>query len=226
VEDQSLPVLNERTYVKETALALWDNLPWVILAGILFSAVSLPALVIAVLGYLIPALLVGVLTMGPGWAAMTALIAKSILREQDRKIFTFFHAFRHFYLRGILLGAILAIPLLAASLTVPALLQPPLPSIVWMGLAADVAFLFLLSLLFQYTFPQIVIYDVGLRIALRNSLILAIRYLWNSIGLLAMAVIFALIAARVSWILLVILPAFWTVFVINNCRMVLQLEPQ
>jgi uncharacterized membrane protein YesL len=224
VEDQSLPVLNERTYVKETALALWDNLPWVILAGLLFTAVCLPALVIAVFGFLTPAILVGVLTMGPGWAAMTALITKSVLREQDLSFLVFFRAFRHFYLRGILLACLLATPILSASWTLPAFPQPPLPTVIWISLAANVAFLFFLSLVYQYTYPQIVIYDVGIRVALRNSLVLAIRYLRNSLGLLAMAVIFVILAARISLILLAILPAIWMVFVINNFRMVLQLE--
>jgi hypothetical protein len=55
-------------------------------------------------------------------------------------------------------------------------------------------------------------------------LLLVVRYLSNSLGLISLMLLFCLLAYKVSYMLFIILPAFWLVFVINNCRMVLQLE--
>jgi uncharacterized membrane protein YesL len=67
-------------------------------------------------------------------------------------------------------------------------------------------------------------YDVGARLAIRNSLVLEVRHLRNTLGLLALAVLLVFLASKVTLLLLVIIPAFWLVFVINNCRLVLRLE--
>jgi uncharacterized membrane protein YesL len=76
----------------------------------------------------------------------------------------------------------------------------------------------------MYMVPQIAIYDLSIRTAFKNSLLLSARYLSHTIGLLAMAFLLVLIASRVSYWLLIIFPGCWLVFVINNCRMVIQLE--
>jgi uncharacterized membrane protein YesL len=224
VEDQGLPVLDEKTYVKLTALALWESLPWVLLAGALFTLVCLPAALLALLGFLVPGLLLGALTAGPGWAALNALVALALLRAPGKSALDFFRAFGRFYTRGAVLGGGMAVPLVTAAISLPLLREEPVPPVVWAGLGADLAGLFLLTALYLYAFPQIVLYDAGLRVALRNSFVLAVRYLANTLGLIGMAALLALLAARVSGLLLVILPAAWSVFVINNCRMVLRRE--
>jgi len=53
---------------------------------------------------------------------------------------------------------------------------------------------------------------------------LAIKYASHTLGLLAMAGLLAWLAFRVSAFLLVVLPAAWLVFAVNNCRMVVDLE--
>jgi uncharacterized membrane protein YesL len=223
VDDKNLPVLNSRNYVKETAIAAWEILPTLLIASFLFLLVCLPALLAFTLGYLGAAILVGVVTVGPGWVALTRLIARALLRE-SASAGEFFKAFAHFFLRGSLLGAIWALPLLSASLLLPELATPPVPTSIWISLGTDVAGIFLLSMLSIYTYPQIVMYDVGIGIALKNSLVLAVRNLGNTIGLLAMAFLLVLLSLKVSYLLLAILPACWLVFVINNCRMVLRVE--
>lgn len=220
LDDSNLPVLDEHTYVKETALALWEGLPRVILAGVLFSLVALPAVVLFWLGFTIPALVLGALTVGPGWAAATAMVARAVLREETCSVGDFFRAFGHFFGRGALLGGLLA----AAAGSLPLLARPPVPGVVWVGLAADGAGLLFLSILYVYAYPLLILYDAGLRVAMRNSFVLAARYFSNTLGLLGMALLLGLLAYKVSLMLLVILPAAWNVFVINNCRMVLRRE--
>jgi uncharacterized membrane protein YesL len=223
VNETSVPVLNQKTFVKETALALWEGLPRVILAGVLFSAACFPALLLVLMGWLFPGILLGVLTVGPAWTALCHLIARVLTRE-PASVLEFLRAFARFYRRSLLLGGALAVPITAAALTLPALLAPPVSLPVWLGLGADAAGVFFLGCLYLYAFPIIVLYDVSVRTALRNSLILAARYFANTLGLVAMAVLLVLAASEISYLLMVILPAFWLVFVVNHCRMVVQLE--
>ena len=223
MDDANLPVLNEKTYVKETALALWEGLPRVILAGFLFTLVSLPAILIFLLGFSYPGIILGVFTLGPGWAAMNFMIAETILRE-PLSLVAFTRAFRKFFLRGSVLAVLFAVPLVAGLGSLPSFLAPDFPGIIWAGLAADVATLFFLAILYLYVFPQMVFYNVGIRLAFRNSFVFASRHFSNSLGLIAMAVLLAILAYKVSLFLLIILPACWSVFVLNNFRMVLRIE--
>jgi uncharacterized membrane protein YesL len=226
-DDKDLPVLDSNTYVKETVLALWEGLPSELLAGFFFTFTCLPAIFLGlIMGYLIPGILLGILTMGPGWLAMCGVISRTILRELNPSLLDFFKDFVHFYKRGVILGAFIAIPLVSAAWSLPLLQLNPIPTVISVGLGADVTGLFFLIALYIYTCPQIVLYDAGIQLAMANSLILAIRYLANTLGLIAMAVLLGFLAFKVTYLLWVILPAFWLVFVINNCRMVLRLELQ
>jgi uncharacterized membrane protein YesL len=223
VDDHNLPELTQTSYVKESALALWDHLPWVLLADFLFVVSSLPALLVYLFGFTLPGILLGIVTAGPAAVAMVALITRALLREPISAL-DFFRAFKQFFMRGVGLGLIIALPLTAANLTLPLLQYPPVPAVVWAGLGADVAGLVFLGAMLLYIYPQIVIYDLGIRTAYKNSLILASSYLSNTIGLLAMALLLTVIAAQVSYWLLIVFPGCWLVFVINNCRMGIKLE--
>jgi len=225
LDDKDLPILNPNTYVKETAMALWYGMPRVLLAGFLFSLVSLPALTLSLaMGFVIPGILLGAITLGPGWLAMCAVIARTILREPDPSVLDFFRDFGHFFLRGVGLGGLVALPLVAAVGTAPLLGLDPVPTVAWVGLYADVVVLFFLASLNMYVCPQVVMYDVGIRMAMRNSLLMEVRHLGNTFGLISLAVLLVFLISKVSLLLLVIFPAFWLVFVINNFRLVLRLE--
>ncbi len=225
MDDNDLPILDRNTYVKETAMALWYGMPRVLLAGFLFTLVSLPAIIMGLaVGFIIPGILLGAITLGPGWLAMCAVIARTILREPDPSVLDFFRDFGHFFLRGAVLGGLVALPLVAAAGTAPLLGLEPVPTVAWVGLYADVVVLFFLATLNLYVCPQIVVFDVGVRLAMRNGLLMEVRHLGNTFGLVSLAVLLVFLATRVSLLLLVILPAFWLVFVINNFRLVLRLE--
>ncbi len=97
---------------------------------------------------------------------------------------------------------------------------------VWLGLAADALGLLLLFTLYLYAFPLLVLYDLGIGSALYNSLILASRYLMNTLGLLSLGGLFLLAVLYLSSGLMFILPAIWGMFIINNCRLVIALEEE
>ena len=62
--------LNEHTYVRLTAVQLWDNLSLVLLAAAVFSGLCAPAFLLFLSGAFIPALAVGAITLAPAWVAL------------------------------------------------------------------------------------------------------------------------------------------------------------
>ncbi|MCD6289352.1 MAG: hypothetical protein J7M34_02530, partial [Anaerolineae bacterium] len=133
-------------------------------------------------------------------------------------------AWAHFWARSVKLALLAWFPLLAAWLTTPLLSSVEVPLIVWFGLAADMVALLVLVVLYLYAFPVLALYDVDWYTALRSALILSSRHIRNSLGLLAMGVLFAFAVFYISPGLLFILPAVWGAFIINNCRMVVDEE--
>jgi uncharacterized membrane protein YesL len=111
-----------------------------------------------------------------------------------------------------------------ALLTLATLSRPEVPLIVWLGLAADMLGLLLLVVLYLYAFPLLVQHDVGVWTALRSALALASRHLNNTLGLLGMGILFALAILYLSSGLLFFLPAVWGMFIVNNCRLVVDEE--
>ena len=72
--------------------------------------------------------------------------------------------------------------------------------------------------------PLMVLYEQDLGLALRNSLILSARYITNTIGMVALAVICGLLVGYLNSGLIFVLPALYGMFVVNNCRLVMGLE--
>jgi len=211
------------TYVRLTVIALWENLPLMLLASGLFSLLCAPAALLALLGLLGPALVVGTLTVAPAWAALLALEA-SVLRGIHIHIGVMVWAFRRTWTRSVALGLLVLIPLLAGLFTLSILALPEVPLVVWLGLAADGLGLLLLASLYLYAFPLLVLYDAGVYPSLRNALILASRYWINTLGLLSLGVLSGLSVLYLSSGLLFFMPAVWGIFIVNNCRMVMYEE--
>lgn len=224
MSDSGLPVLNQNTYVKESALALWENLPKVLLYGSLFSLFSLPAVTISlVFNRLIFGLILAVFTVGPAWTVLNEALSRTILRE-PYSFLSFLKGFGHYYQRSLVLATFLAIPAVSLARDLPLLVETPVAALTWVRLGTAVAGSAFLMALSVYAYPIMVLYDVNVRLALKNSLVLAIKYFGNTSGLLAMAGLLAWSVFRVSAFLWIIVPACWLVFVINNCRMVVSFE--
>jgi hypothetical protein len=93
------------------------------------------------------------------------------------------------------------------------------PSI-WLALAANLVALLLMAPLALYAFPLLVMRDSAPLSALRDAVILASRHVVNTIGLLAMGLLFGLAIVYLSVALWLLLPAVWGIFIVNNCRLV------
>lgn len=219
------PSLDRSSYVRLTAVTLWENLPLVILAGCVFSLLGMPAFLLLFLGLPGMAMLAGVVMVGPAWAALLTQEAE-IVAGKKSGMGTMFRALPRYAVRSMSLGALAAAPILAAFLTLPLLAQPEVPGFVWAGLVADGVGLGLVLALSLYAFPLLVLYDISVHAALRNAFILAGRYLLHTVGLLSMGVLFGLLTVYVHNGLALLLPAVWGIFVVNNCRLVVRLEEQ
>jgi uncharacterized membrane protein YesL len=216
--DDLLP-LNQHTYVRLTVKCLWDNLPLVLLAGVIFSLLCAPAVLLFILGLFAPAIIMGVLTIAAAWAALLAQ-ENAIACDLKTDIRTMVIALPRFWARSTGLGFLLWLQVLIALLSLPMLSRPEVPLVVWLGLGADMLGLLLLILLYTYAFPLLVQHDVGVGTALRNAFILASRHINNTLGLLGMGILFALATLYLSSGLLLFLPAVWGMFIVNNCRLV------
>lgn len=217
------PQLNRHTYVRQTATSWWDNLPLVLLAGAVFSLSCAPALILFWIGPLVPALAVAALTIAPAWTALLA-VERQAVEGRKASIGIMLRAFPRYWTRSASLGVLGVLPILAALLTLPGLSRPEVPPIVWVGLAGDGFALLLIGSLYLYAIPLMVLYDVGVRDGLRNTVILASRNLGNTLGLVSMLVLFCFATVYLSSGLLFFWPAFWSMFVMNNCRLVVAEE--
>ncbi|MDW8097936.1 MAG: hypothetical protein RML36_00455 [Anaerolineae bacterium] len=220
MDDHSQP-LEPHTYVRLTLSQLWENLPILLLASLIFSLLWMPSFLLLTLGLWGFALITGVTLVAPGWAALLALQV-ALTGGDKAPIGIMLRAFPRFWKRSATMGFLTVLPLLAAWLTLPLFAQPQELWIAWLGLAADLAGFLILVTLGLYAFPLLVWHDLSVRIALRNALILASRHIVNTLGLLAMGVLFAFAIAYISPGLLFVLPTVWGLFMVNHCRMVIK----
>lgn len=214
-----LPLLRSENYVTFVAGKLWEDLPQIIIGGLLFSLLAIPAFVLFSLGWVFLTIAVAIVTLIPAWAALLAyefpLLDDKVARASD-----FWRALRHFFGRSCLLGAIGAFPLLAAVLKLPMLKQAEIPITLWVSFAADCFAGGLLAALLLYAFPLLVRNDLGVRQALHAAWLLIGRHLLNTVGLLGMVILFAFAVGSISLGLLFFLPAVYGLFVVGNCKLV------
>lgn len=219
--------LSPQNYLAQTLAALWDNLPQVTVGAVWLSLWAAPAALLALLGLAAPAAIAGVLLTAPAWVALQHFEVQ-LLQGKSTPLFTLWTAFSRYWGSSVRLGALaLFLPVLTALLVrqlPPADGPGTLPVVVaTLGALGSV---FVAALLVLYAAPLLVLCDQAPAAAIRNSPLLAARHIANTLGLLALVVLGALATVYLSLGLLFVLPAFFGVFVINNCRLVVELETQ
>ncbi len=195
----------------------------ILLASGVFSLACAPAALLLYWRLTGAAIIVGALSIAPAWTALLAL-QEDIVRDVRTDIGVMLRALPHYWRRAAGMGLLSSIPLLAGLVTLPNLALPEVPVVVWGGLAADGLGILIVGSLSLYVFPLIALHDMSLGTALRNAFLLAGRHVLNTIGLLSMGIIFTCAMVYISSGLVFILPAFWGVFIVNNCRLVVQEE--
>lgn len=216
-----LPVVRNDTYVTLIAGKLWDELPRLILGGLFFSIVAIPAFVFFSLGWIFLSIAVSIVTLAPAWAALLAY-EFPLLDDKVAKAQLFWNGLRRFWWRSVGLGAMAAFPLLSALLKLPLLQQAVIPTSLWISFAADCFAGSLLAALLLYAFPLLVRNDLGIRQTVHTAWLLMGRHLFNTLGLLGMGILFAFAIGSISLGLLFLLPAIYGLFVVGNCELVVQ----
>lgn len=216
-----LPVVRNDTYVTLIAGKLWDELPRLILGGLFFSIVAIPAFVFFSLGWIFLSIALSIVTLAPAWAALLAY-EFPLLDDKVAKAQLFWNGLRRFWWRSVGLGAMAAFPLLSALLKLPLLQQAVIPTSLWISFAADCFAGSLLAALLLYAFPLLVRNDLGIRQTVHTAWLLMGRHLFNTLGLLGMGILFAFAIGSISLGLLFLLPAIYGLFVVGNCELVVQ----
>jgi uncharacterized membrane protein YesL len=208
-------------YVRRVFTQLWENLPGVLVGAIAFSLFSAPAFSLFSIGRLALSFVIGVLTIAPAWAGLLAY-EFPIYADRATNWRLYWDSFLRYWRRSVLLGGMAALPFLTAYVKLPLLDQEEVPVVLWLSFAADFLAAAVIVSLLLYAFPLMVRNDLGLGTTLRNAWILVGRRPMNTIGLMAMTILFGLAIEYVSLGLLFVLPAVFGLFVIGNCEAVLQ----
>lgn len=219
--DDGEPSLSPQSFLMQTLAATWDNLPQIVVAALWLNLCMAPALLLAFLGFGVPAVMAAVLLAVPGWVALQHFEIK-LVEGKVAPMGVLLAAFRRFWTRSVRLGVLgLTLPvvtwLAGAWLRDTGLAVP----ILTLGLLASVL---VGSVLILYAVPLLVSYDHDLPAVLRNSVILSARHINNTVGMVALAVLCFLATVYLSSGLMFVLPALYGMFVANNCRLVIELE--
>ncbi len=219
--DNGEPALSPQSFLPQTVVATWDNLPQIIVAALWLNLCLAPAMVLAFLGLGAGAVIAAVLLAVPGWVTLQNFELE-LVQGKAAPLRMLLAAFPRFWTRSVRLGVLgLFLPvvtwLAGAWLTGTGLAVPFLT----LGLLASAL---VGSVLVLYAVPLLVLYDHDLATVLRNSVILSARHINNTVGMVALAVLCILATVYLSSGLMFVLPALYGMFVANNCRLVIELE--
>ena len=124
------------------------------------------------------------------------------------------------------MGLVAVGPAAVAGVLTELLLQVHADLAFWFGVVGVSVGLVVFIVVLLYAFPLVALYDATASSALRNSLFLSAHHIVNTLGLAAMAVLLLLATIYISLGLLLLWPAVYGLFVVNNCRVVLQSETE
>jgi len=225
--------LGPHNFVFQTLRAAWDNLPQLLLGMIWLNLCLAPSFVLALLGLGGPATVAGVLLAAPGWVALQYVQGQMVQGKAVPPL-DLLRSFRRFWSPSVHLAALAfvlpAVTYLAVVASGSAARAGGDPTVAATDSATivlvvgTVAGLLVAGLLILYTAPLLVLYKQDLRTLLRNSVVLSARHITNTLGMVALAVLCGFLVARLNSGLLFVLPALYGMFVVNNCRLVLQQE--
>jgi len=222
-KDEGQTELNSYTYLPLTAIQLWENLPQILLSALFFSVASAPSFVLFVLGLPWLALLISIGLMAPAWVGMLTYQGL-LVRGNTSGAQHLFRGFRYQWLDSLRLGAVGAFPLSAALWFALASEDNLAPTAASLWVLFIVLGCLIMVVVTIYAFPLLALFDSSVMNALQNGTILSARYMINTLGLAALAVLLVFGVIHLSLGLLLILPACFALFVVNNCFLVVQSE--
>ena len=215
-------LITPQSYVVDTARALWDNLPQVVIGGLWFSLWAAPAFVLAVFARWALAGLAAILLAAPGWTSLLAW--EAALATGRVPPWSRLHtAWRDHWGISVRLAAVAIFPLAVVqwgsaqtAANAPGWLSALLVC-AWLN-----AVLWLAALLL-YALPAVALYGWDRATALRNGLLLAARLPTHTVGLIALYVLCYLAIVAFNGGLIFFLPAIAGLFVVNHVRLAVSL---
>ena len=225
--------LSPHNFVLQTLRATWDNLPQLLLGMVWLNLCLAPSFVLAGLGLHGLAAVAGVLLAAPGWVALQH-VQGHLVQGKAVPTAALLSGIRRFWQPGVRLGALaLVLPVVtflagaslgnAAGAAGSPAAEAAAPVVLALALGGAGSLL-VASVILLYAAPLLVLYEQDLGTVLRNSLILPARHIVNTLGRVALAVLCGLLVARLNSGLLFVLPAFYGMFTVNNCRLVIKEE--
>lgn len=221
-EQATLPT--PTTLIPQTLRATWDNLPTALLGGLLFSILWMPAFLLLALGYIVPAVFAGVLLVMPAWGALQRLHAKLLAGKAAGVIFMA-RQLPSVWKPAVKLGIVNLPPVYLLYRLVLLLEQPDVPTAVWVGIGLAGFASALTVAISLYALPLALLHGQSINLSLINGAILASRHAGNTVGLLALGILFTMLTYFWSLSLLFILPTLYGMFTMNHFRMALAQEP-
>jgi len=210
--------LEGTNYVKRTLKDLWEELPLLVLGSLLMDLAAVPAVLILFLTRNVPlASVIGLLTIMPAWVGYCYTIGRNAVGFKLH-FGDLLSASLHYYGRSSLLGIPSVILLLAVMITLP-WLSKDLPMLVVIGIALQAIALLFSCLLLIHALPLLACFDLSLRQALVNSLILVMRWPIIAVGLLSLSFLLTLAARAIGLGTWLILPLLFAPFEVNATLM-------
>jgi hypothetical protein len=205
--------LKEENYVKKVLWDIWDDLPFWVLANLVFILFCFPAIALLLADLRAPSLLSAVVPF-PAFAAIT-YCAGRVAKGESAGLRDLLVGMRRFMVRSLILGAV-TISLAFINVSTYQIVQAN-PESLWLMVSWTFqisAFISLLTL-HVYTFAVMTLYNTDIKTTFLSSLVLVLRNKMATLGMVGMIVLMAFLA-RLTWIsLLLIFPAALAVFMAN-----------
>ncbi len=185
------------------ARRLWESLPVLLAANLVFLAWGAPYGLLALLGFPGLALAVLPLTVGPGAAGLATAAARIVRGERARPAALDLRRGR----TGALLAAALLLAWHAQLAALHAVMAHPASAAAIALWAAQVALLVLGAMVAVHAFPLVGLHGQGAREATRNGFVLAARHPGPTAAILVTAIAAGVLAWSLAGAPLIILPA-------------------
>jgi hypothetical protein len=199
--------LDASRYFGQTLALIWEGLATWLGGALMLGIAALPALFLWLSSdFLLPPLVAAWLAVGPMWTGLCYVVARQAL-QYPVPLTHVLRAAARYYWRSLLLGLPLMLVLLLLLTTLPVLASEP-PLIVSVGIGFQLVTFVVLCLLGVFAFPLLAVFDLTLRQAWVNSLVLFVRWPAAAIGLLGLLgllVVAGLWFGAVAWLLTPIL---------------------
>jgi len=208
----------DKTYVKQVLTQLWEELPLLLAGGLLVDLVAVPGVLVLLATTNLPLVaVIFALTAIPAWAGYCYMVSRNAAGFKPR-LPDLLRGSVHYYWRSIVLGLPVAAMVPLVALSYSWLAQDP-PVLVVTGITLQIIALFMETLWLLHALPLLAGFDLSLKQAATNSLILVLRRPFVAIGLMSMAGLLTLGARALGiggWLML---PVLWVPFEVNATLM-------